>query len=243
MASIRVVRIVLAYITVTGGHRTDIYSARFASSYLAFPPEVEHETLVVCNGGPPSRQIEVILAGLPNLKFYPRNNSGWDIGAYIDVAQGPGKDADMLLCLGESVYFHRPGWLKPLVQAWTTWGEGMYGVYASNAVRSHMNTTAFATSPGLLSRYPLVVTTNKARYDFEHGPWAFWRILAMNHKPTILVTWDGFWEPHEWRRPQNILWRGDQTNCLMWCNHVENYREATTRVKNNWQRWCDQPFA
>ncbi len=128
-------RIVLVYITVSGGHRTDIFSARFASSYMAFPPGVEHETLIVSNGGPSSKQIEVILAGLPRASFYSRNNSGWDIGAYIEAAVGPAQYADMLVCLGESVYFHRAGWLKRLVEAWEAYGEGMYGVYASNAVR------------------------------------------------------------------------------------------------------------
>lgn len=236
-------RIVVAYITVTGGHRTDIYSARFASSYAAFPPGVEHESLIVCNGGPPSRQIGVILAGLPKVAFWPRGNAGWDIGAYIHASFGPAKDADMLVCLGESVYFHREGWLKRLVDAWEAYGEGMFGIFASNVVRSHMNTTAFATSPNLLREYPCIVDTGRDRYDFEHGRFSFWRLLAMKGKPTLLVTWDGVWRPHEWRRPQNILWRGDQSNCLMWCNHVDAFRESKPQVKAYWQRWCDQPFA
>ena len=235
-------RIVLCYITVAGGARTDIFAARFASSYFAFPPGVEHETLIVSNGGPPAKQIEVILSGLPKPVWFERNNSGWDIGAYIAASVGPARDADMIVCLGESVYFHRSGWLKRLVEAWETYGEGMYGVYASNAVRSHLNTTAFATSPAILADYPLTVTTSKARYEFEHGQMALWRLLAMFRKPTMLVTWDGFWPPNAWRRPDNILWRGDQSNCLMWCNHVENYREAPLKVKGSWQRWCDQPF-
>lgn len=236
-------RIVLAYITVTGGIHTDIFSARFISSYLAFPPGVEHETLVICNGGPASKQIGCILAGLPDVRFFPRNNSGWDIGGYIEASLGPAKGADMIVCFGESVYFHREGWLKPLVEAWETHGEGMYGIFASNVIRSHLNTTAFCTSPKLLAAYPCMVTTGKDRYDFEHGQFAFWRLLAMQRRPTMLVTWDGVWAPHQWRGPTNILWRGDQSNCLVWCNHVDRFRDAKPRLKAYWQRWCDQPFA
>lgn len=236
-------RIVLAYITVTGGSKSDIYSARFASSYMAFPPGVEHETLIICNGGPASNQIGVILAGMPKCRFWPRSNEGWDVAGYIEAARGPAQGADMILCLGESVYFHRADWLKRLVEAWEAYGEGMYGFFASNVIRSHLNTTAFATSPKLLADYPGVVITKQDRYNFEHGAFSFWRLLARQHRPTMLITWDGVWAPHEWRRPANILWRGDQTNCLLWCNHVEAFREAKPKVKAYWQRWCDAPFA
>lgn len=236
-------RIVVAYITVTGGSRTDIYSARFASSYMAFPPGVEHETIVICNGGPPTQQIGVILAGLPNLRFFPRSNSGWDIAGYVEAAKGPAKDADMIVCLGESVYFHRAEWLRRLADVWYEFGEGMYGIFASHVVRAHLNTTAFVTSPKILADYPARVENRNDRYEFEHGRMALWRILNMEGKPTMLVTWDGVWPPGQWRQPVNILWRGDQTNCLAWCNHVESYRESSPKVRGFWQRHVDAPFS
>jgi hypothetical protein len=210
---------------------------------MAYPPGVDHETLVICNGGPPSQQIRTILFGLPHIQFFPRNNAGWDIGGYVDASKGPALGADMILCLGETVHFHRAGWLKRLVEAWETHGEGMYGVFASNVIRAHLNTTAFATAPKFLAQYPVEVVTRKQRYEFEHGAWGFWRLLSREAKPTLLVTWDGVWKPHEWRRPANILWRGDQSNCLMWCNHNETFRDAKPQLKAYWQRWADAPFA
>ncbi len=72
--------------------------------------------------------------------YLPRvNDAGWDIAAFQDVAGQT--DCEMLVCLGESVYFHRPGWLKRMVEAWKVHGPGMYGFWASYLVRAHLNTT------------------------------------------------------------------------------------------------------
>jgi len=236
------VRIVLCYITVTGGPRTDLLAARFAASYAAFPPGVEHETLIACNGGEPDSRFAVFFAGFPEPSFFPRTNAGWDIGAYIQASLGPAAGADLIVCLGESVYFHRAGWLKRIVEAWEAYGEGMYGIFSSHVIRAHLNTTAFVTSPKILADYPVPVVSRQDRYEFEHGKMALWRLLAMHAKPTLLVTWDGVWPPGTWRRPANILWRGDQSNCLVWCNHVERYRDMTPLVRQRWQGWCDQAF-
>jgi hypothetical protein len=172
--------------------------------------------------------------------MFPRvNDEGKDLTGYIDAARGPAKDYDMLVCLGESIHFHREGWLKRLVETWTTIGPGLYGPFASNLVRPHMNTTAFCTSPKLLQRCPI---SGKARYSFEHGQNSFWHWVAGHGMPVRLVTWDGSWPPQLWRMPQNILWRGDQSNCLMFCNHVERWRDASPDTKVKWSRGADQPF-
>lgn len=236
-------RIALVYTTVTNGPRTDIYAARFAASYQQFPPGAEHETLIVCNGGPPAHSMGAIFALLPNCQFFPRSNEGWDIGGYLEAARGPAHDCDLMLCLGETVFFHRAGWLAKLVAAWEAYGPGMYGFFCSNVVRAHIQTTAFAVAPQHLRDYPAKVVNRSDRYEFEHGRGSLWRFLATRAVPTMLVTWDGVWAPNQWRQPPNILWRGDQSNCLMWCNHNERFSEASPRTKAIWQRWADLPFA
>jgi len=70
----------------------------------------------------------------------------------------------MALFLGESVYFHREGWLKRLADAWAKFGPGMYGPFGSNLLRPHLQTTAFCTSPALLQRCPI---STKDRYSWE----------------------------------------------------------------------------
>lgn len=231
-------RILVSYIAVSAGPKTADYCARFVATYLEYPPEVPHETIVVCNGGPLPRDVALQFDPL-RCSFLPRvNDLGWDISAYQHVAHN--FDCDMLVCFGESVYFHRPGWLKKLVEAWDRFGPGMYGLFSSNLVRTHLNTTAFVTAPRPLRIYP-TPKNRVERYDFEHGTHAFWRYVRSNEMAVKLVTWDGVWNPDQWRLPGNILWRGTQDNCLAFCSHTDHYFAANPERRKRWEQWVDGP--
>lgn len=229
-------KIALCYIAVTAGPITMDYCARFVSTWQAFPPGHDHDTFILCNGGPLSTELALVLSPLKP-RLYPRqNDNGWDISAYIDAARNICAGYDAMLCLGESCHFHRAGWLARLVDAWTKHGPGMYGPFSSFAVRPHLNTTAFMCPPDMLASYPVTVNNRATRYQFEHGTLSLWRLLAHKGKPVRLVTWDGDWPPMQWRQPPNILWRGNQTNCLLWCNHSEGYANADPETKVRWER-------
>lgn len=231
--------IVVAYIAVTGGPLTHDYCSRFVGSFLANPPGIDCQVLVICNGG--ALPLETKLLFLPvNALFLERpNDPAWDIGGYMDAAQGC--TADFMFCAGETVYFHREGWLARMAEAWQRFGNGMYGSFSSNLVRTHLNTTGFACDPRSLLTYPR--PRNRAdRYEFEHGTNALWRRLHKLGKPVKLVTWNGFWQPEHWRLPMNIMWRGDQSNCLAFCSHTDRYRAATPLTQQRWASWADGPF-
>lgn len=235
-------KIIVCYIAVANRKNTEDFCARFVSTYNSFPPQVECDLMVIANGGPLPTSTSLLFAGL-NVRLWPRtNDEGYDISAYIDAARGPCADYDMMLCLGESNYFHREGWLKRLVEAWKRYGPGMYGPYATNVIRAHLQTTAFACHPAMLKDYPRRVACKKDRYEFEHGERALWRRLNERQVPVKLVTWDGEWDPRTWRVPRNILWRGDQSNLLMWCNHSDKYAEANLTRKASWSRSADRPY-
>lgn len=234
-----IVKIVVAYIAVTQGPLTADYSARFVGSYLACPPEAEHQTVIVCNGGPLPLETSLLFSSL-GVVFLPRvNDPGWDISGFMDVAAKV--PCDVLVCLGESVYFHRTGWLRRIAEAWGKHGPGVYGFFSSHLVRAHLNTTAFVCAPADLLEYPRP-TSQAQRYDFEHGVHSFWRHVKAKGRPAMLVTWDGEWSAPHWREGANILWRGDQTNCLAYCCHTDRYRAAPPEVKKRWARWADWPF-
>lgn len=235
-------KIVLCYICVTNGDATEDFASRFVTTYHEYPPGIEHDTLIISNGGPISTNLTILFSNMNSAMFPRENDTGWDISGYIDAAKGPCSGYDMMVCLGESNYFHRSGWLKCLVNAWNGHGPGMYGPYSSNAVRAHLNTTAFSCPPMLLQQYPFKVSTRKDRYEFEHGENSLWRITSKRGMPARLVTWDGVWMPREWRLPPNILWRGNQSNCLMWCNHSDRYVSVDLRTRESWMRSCDRPF-
>lgn len=234
-------KIAIAYIAVSQGPITQDYCARFVATFQEYPPGVDCDLIVICNGGALSLSSALIFSGL-NARMFARSNNGWDIGGYIEAANGPCAGYDMMLCLGESNYFHRPGWLSRIQEVWQRFGPGMYGPFSSNAVRTHLNTTAFCCPPLLLRQYPERVITRASRYEFEHGEQALWRRTAKQGMPVKLVTWDGEWEPRHWRLPANILWRGNQSNCLMWCNHSDRYAQVDAKTKQTWMRSCDRPF-
>lgn len=232
-------RICVAYTVVSQGPISDQYASRFVATFHEYSPGVECDLLIVCNGGAIPLALSLIFAPLHARIFQRPNTPGFDLDGYADAARGPAKDYEMIVCLGESVHFHREGWLKRLAEAWTKYGPGLYGVFSSNLVRPHLGTTAFATSPLLLKRCQI---STHDRYGWEHGEKSFWRWVFNQGLPVRLVTFDGEWEPRLWRVPKNILWRGDQSNCLMWSNHTQRFADADARLKSKWSRGADQPF-
>lgn len=235
-------KICVVYIAVANGPMTTQYCARFATTWNQFPPGVETDLLVVVNGGALTTEQTVLFASLKARMLPRQNDGGWDVTGYLDTAKGPCAGHDAMLCLGESNYFHRAGWLKRLAEAWEKHGPGMYGPYASNLLRPHLNTTAFFVPPALLKSYPLKVFDLKSRYHFEHGPRSLWRLLYQGGTPVFMVTWDGEWKPPLWRNPPNILWRGDQSNCLMWCNHTDRWANSPPETQLRWSKRADAPF-
>ncbi len=234
--------VLLTYICVArGGERTYNYAARFVGSFLANPPGVECKIVVCCNGGAPDSEVALLFSPLTEAAekcslHYRPTDYGKDLSAYQDVA-GRCK-SDILVNFGESIYFHKPGWMLPVVSAWEEYGPGMYGFFSSHLVRPHLNTTAFACAPEHLTNYP-TITKHQQRYEFEHGKGSLWKTLQKRHVPTALVCWDGIYGPGDWRKGNNIMWRGDQSNLLIWCNHVDRWFEADAETKFKWSAGAD----
>jgi hypothetical protein len=141
-----------------------------------------------------------------------------------------------MICFGESVYFHRSGWLERIVQSWEAHGEGMYGAFGTNVVRPHLQTTAFITSPRLLREYPLKVSTKKDRYEFEHGKRSFMSFVEGLRMPVRMITFDSCYPQIMWRIPENVIWKGNQENCIVWCNHTDGYSKSNRRTKDLWEK-------
>jgi hypothetical protein len=231
--------IVIAYIAVTDGGNIDSYAPRFVRTIKEHPPGVDCRIVIVCNGGPLSDRRRAYFDGL-KCEFLERpNDFGWDISAYQHVAR-LNPDA-FLCCFGESVHFHRRNWLLRMAVSRSEYGSGMYGFLATHDVRAHLNTTAFCSDARLLIKYPTVLN-HESRYAFEHSYQSFWKRINAGGHTAAFVTFDGIWFPGEWRDPQNILHRGDQSNLLVWCNHVERYAHADPNTKQAWSARADSVF-
>lgn len=169
-------RIVLVYIYAVGGaggYRDK--ALQFVDSYHRHPPQMQHDSVIVCNGVPASDDAVSIFKSLPNLSFLDRDDSGWDIGGFQHAARVI--ECDLMVFCGGHTYFRKPGWL---VRMWDAFLEKGYTLYGSTGnqgnigigVHPHVRTTGFWCHPSLMRKYPLLVTTQGGggqRYEFEHG--------------------------------------------------------------------------
>lgn len=213
--------VTVVYINVPADNEHIELANRFVSSYVKCPPGLPHETMIVCNGIGPGEAARKIYQCLPNCKVIQHDDTGWDIGGFIAASHQC--NTDIMVCFGGQGYFKRGGWLIRMVEAWKEHGPGMYGSLASYEVSPHLNTTGFWCPPKLLREYPRPVTTRETRYDFEHGPNAFWKLVAKQGLPALLVTWDGIYNWTRWREPRNGFRAGSQEDCLTYFKHTHIY--------------------
>jgi hypothetical protein len=235
------IKFTLLYIAVTGGSNIDAYAPRFARTYLEHPPGYPHKLVVVINGGALTERRAAYFKGTHCQFWEHENHGGWDVGAYVDYAQTVADKDEILVCLGESIYFHRAGWLQRIAESYSEYGSGMYGFFSSHMVRAHLNTTGFSTDARLLAQYHRILN-HGARYEFEHGHKAYWKRIAAGGHTAALVTFDNIWFQGEWRDGQNIMHRGDQSNLLAFCNHTEKWANADPNTKKMWSTQSDSVF-
>lgn len=229
--------VTLVYIYVHGSLEHHELAKRFVASYRKFPPGIAHRTMIVCQGCRPVAHSLETLMQLPNCSFYVHNNSGWDIGGFITVSRIIPED--IMVCFGSSAYFKREGWLARMVETWQKHGPGFYGSLASYEISPHINTSGFWCPPRLLSEYPLRVQTKAQRYDFEFGKNAMWKWCLKNGIKVRLATWDGEYEWPDWRKPDNIYRRGDQSNCLAFFHHNDNFERASAEKREQMSKFAD----
>lgn len=227
----------LVYIHVPGDKKHQEYAREFMDTYRKFPPMYSHKSIVVCQGATLDKFCEETFKELKGLSYYVHDDSGWDIGAFLAVARHV--DTVAMVCFGGSSYFQRAGWMKRMAEAWKKHGPGFYGATGTYEVSPHLNTSGFWCPPGILQSYPIKVENRPQRYEFEHGGNACWKIAAANGFPAKLVTWDEELDWPDWRRPQNIFRRGDQSNCLCCWHHVKKYAESPDNVKRAMERNSD----
>jgi len=224
------------------------YNLRFAETYAKHPAGVDHTLRVVFCGRPAEPREQEIYAGLPNVTFDCYTGAGWDIGAHQEISRN--LDCDMVYCLATPVHFWQPDWLTPIADAFEDHGDGLYGPMGSNENMPHIRTSAFAFSPETMRQYPHLIDSRETCFHFEsgfksdgtmyeQGQKSFTNWMTEQGKPVLMVTRNGCFGKRDWRKPENIFRRGDQTNCLLWDRHNDIYSAATPDEKATLERLAD----
>ncbi len=202
---------------------------RFVSAYTTFPPDYPHELHVICNGGEPTPEILGLFTGLSPI-YHTHDNSGWDIGAFQQIAGVI--DCNPALFLGTNTHFRRAGWLRRLMTVREQYGPGIYATATSFDICPHIRTNGFLCDPKLVTAAtPEKISTLKDRHHFELGPTSLYATAQRQGLPCLLVTWDGVYPPERWRKAQGIYRRGDQSNCLIYDRHHEIFEASTPAQK------------
>lgn len=218
----------------------DWYSSfhrRFAKTYRAYSPGVEHTLRIVFCGHCGSDADEKLYSTLNcgRVEFSTYTGTGWDIGAYQSTVKD--LNSDLACCLATPVHFWTAEWLKPLVAAAERYGDGYYGATASFQHLPHIRTSAFLISPKAMRLYPHIIDSREKCFQFESGctsggipfesgSWGFTDWIISRKRPALLVTRDRCYVKPDWRTAPNIFRRGDQSNCLVWDRHTDLFKEA-----------------
>lgn len=209
------------------------YASRFVTSYHNFPPEMDHDIIIVSNGGKPSGQTRALFSSMKNIRIVENDNIGLDIGAFQKFAGLV--DCDLMLCLGASIYFHRNGWLKRLVEAWREKGRGVYGTACNYENSPHIRPSFIMFDPKLLQAYPYKIQGRKDCLAFENGRWnKKMNFTLWSEKlgfPNWMVTWDGIYGIREWDKPNNVFRKGDQLSMLALDHHADNFSSGDSYKK------------
>lgn len=211
-------KIVIVYIyAVVAGRHFENYAMRFLESYHAFPPGVEHDTVVVLNGIKKNSESTCMFSSLPNLMFLEHDNSGYDIGGFQLAARTI--PCDMIVFFGASTFFQRQGWLFRMRSAFVNHGNAQYGAMGNRGdqavkVWPHIRTTAFWMAPTLMNSYPHIVTRGEERHPFEHGQNCFTNWVKRQGLLSYVVTWTSELLWKDWDSDPNGFSRGNQSSLL-----------------------------
>lgn len=190
---------------------------RFLQSYHQFRTTMDHQSVIVCNSGPPSPEAEVLFSSLPNCTFLQHDNSGFDIGAFQHAALVI--PCDLMIFFGTTTHICGPGWLERVVDSVQKHGDTLYGSMVNSGdyrvgVWPHIRTTGFWSSPNLMNRYPHRVTRPEQRYAFEHHQNCLTQWVRRSGKAPLLVTWQGEFTQDTWRYDHRGFHQGDQAGLI-----------------------------
>ncbi len=206
---------------------------RFLETFTKHPGDCEI-ALIHCAEHPSGvmslSQLNAHAAALHSLpcKFstYAYPDNGCDIGS----AQWLSKQLppeQLMIMMTSRCYFHKDGWLERYLYAHSKDPDALLGASASyEGGKRHICTRAYAMKAGLFAAYPHLIDTRPKGQMFEVGEWCLSDWIAEQGRKLIQVTFDGEQEQAEWRKPDNIYRKGDQSNCLVWDRHTDIWRDA-----------------
>jgi hypothetical protein len=208
----------------------ETFSRHFVETYTAHPAGAEHELIVGIVGQDSNGSVHRLFDSL-KCRFIELPADGWGITCFQKIAAG--LDSDFAVFCEAKSYFHRAGWLKKMVEARMSFGEGLYGGSGhSLECVPHIRAALFGCHPKALSSFRPITSREEAG-QYEHGKDNFTSAFKSRAHS---VMWDGIVH-----YPFNVVTKnnfrdGDQSNLLALDRHTDLYAEATEARKRILQK-------
>jgi hypothetical protein len=201
-------------------------SERFVTTYQKFKPAAAHELHIACAGGATDAYTKNLF---PNAVFHPYLDHGKDCGMFREI--GRRLPVDWVIGLSSHVHFTRNGWFERLMAGPLYLGVGLFGPMGSYEHSPHLRTSCIVFKPEDMAAYPFQITKPQHARAFESQEWNYTRWMQDRREPVLMVTWGGFWAQKDWRKPDAIFRRGDQSNTIISDKNTDIYNEADARTK------------
>lgn len=213
----------------------DDCSRRFVETYTQFPPDYPHKLYVVCSGSR-DKGCEDIFSGI-KVEYDQYDGGGWDIGSEQYMARRIPEQ--FIVSMTTRTHFARRGWLRRIMEARCQYGEGLYGSSGSYERSPHIRTAFYGVDAWIFREYPHVIDNREKGFRFESGEWSFTKFVESIGYPTLMVTWDGCYQPRDWRKPKNVFRSGDQSNLIACDRHTLMYSQASRTQKEVFRKAAD----
>ena len=208
----------------------EVFTRRFVETYTAHPSGAEHQLIVGAVGQDLDESRRKLFDSL-KCRFVELPADGWGITCFQKIAAN--LDSDFAVFCEAKTYFHRAGWLKKLVEARMSFGEGLYGGSGhSLECVPHLRTALFGCHPKALSSFRPITTREEAGH-FEHGKD---NITDAFKSSTHSVMWDGVVHYPFKVITKNNFRDGNQSSLLAFDRHTDLYAEATEERKRILQK-------
>jgi len=199
----------------------EVFTARFIETYAAHPAGAQHQLIVGVVGqdlnGSRRRAFDSL-----KCRFIDLPADGWGITCFQKIAGN--LESDFAVFCEAKTYFHRAGWLKKLVEARMSYGEGFYGGSGhSHECFPHLRTALFGCHPNSLSSLRPITNREEAG-QFEHGKDNI--TIAFNSRAHA-VMWDEVVHYPFNVFKKNYFRDGDQSNLLAFDRHTDLYAGAS----------------
>lgn len=230
-------KITVVYILVPGVKEYDDAAKIWLASYLRFKPSIDHDVLLVKKT---DDWVNPMFDDV-STSYINYDGGGWDCGTWQHV--GKVVDTDLLVCMNTRTRLTSRWWLDRIDCAVRENGVGLYGPWASLEINPHIRTPCMIFQPSVIRDYPVLVDSREQAFQFEsfgspESPnFTLW-CQSMGYV-TKLITWDGVYDQPDWRTPENIFRRGDQSNCLLFDRHCDLYANASREEKQRLERLAD----